>query len=244
MLKIDIKTEVDKYKNVIDNLISQALTLNTYELKMSCLFSILDSFAQESAIYTRDKKEPEKFSDFILSNQHSWPFLSKVDPVTLYYRIADKLPLTNYLDFLKEGGYYNVDNSASQNAVEKILSDAKKIGVDEERITVLRTQHQFARLLHQMRNKISHELSSPSYAPSSEEAYHNIPYYTNVTRSYYSNDIRNDDKVWELFIPVSFIRDLIKECSNSYFSTCLEENKIPFANNTFNRKCKLSWYDK
>jgi hypothetical protein len=51
------------------------------------------------------------------------------------------------------------------------------------------------------------------------------------------------DEVWELTIPIGFLRKLPIECIDEYLKFSLKYKNDPFENNTLTRKSVLAWYD-
>lgn len=71
----------------------------------------------------------------------------------------------------------------------------------------------------------------------------NCPYYLCCSRAYQENGELIRDNVWDLVMPVGFIRKLALECANSYLNYSIHNKCDPFQNNVFTRKSNLSWYD-
>lgn len=210
--------------------------MNTYEFQMICLFSIIDSFAQEDSNYKSGKNQ-EKFGDFILKYQKSWSFLEKIDPVTLFYDAKNELKKKDYLNCLMDGIYRDVNDVFEKQIDNSIIADLRSNKVKDEQINRYIKHHKFSNLLYQIRNKISHELSDNSHSFLSDSPWHTVPYYTEVS------NFRTNNHYLSLIIPISFMRDLVNECCGNYLNDCLTKKIMPFGNDTDARKSKLCWYD-
>ena len=228
--------DVNAHKKRLKNLLDEISTIKSYELKMVCLFSIIDSYAQEYSKYNGIGNK-ETFCNFVLNHQTKWPFLNKINPVTLFYDVESRLKNHSYINCFLTETIYDVDYAVEQQISEKILDELKVNNVSEKEINKFKNKHLFGNLLYQVRNKISHEMSNKSYMPLSDSPIHSIPYYIKV-----SNYTSNYHRV-EFIIPVSFMFDLVEECCNTYLNNCYKNKELPFANNTNSRKSKLCWYD-
>ena len=232
----ELEREISRIKSHLKKQMDEIVKMSSYEFKMICLFSIIDSFAQEISNYEKNSNQ-KKFSNFVLTYEKSWPFLKKIEPVTLFYDAKNHLIKKDYIDCFMDEAIHNTDDAIKKQIDKLIIADLKSNHLDENEIKKYETKHQFVNLLYQIRNKISHELSDNSHSHLSDNFGHQIPYYRK------NSDYKNNNHTLELVIPVNFMFDLVNECCNNYLNSCLKNKKYPFANNTNERKSKLCWYD-
>lgn len=97
--------------------------IQDYTFKFLCIFSLLESFAQEWAGCPVDKPS-EVFEDFICKYQISYEFLKEINPITLFYDFKDELDGKFSLDYLHGGRNYTpidlIDTGESKR-IEKYL---------------------------------------------------------------------------------------------------------------------------
>lgn len=204
-----------------------------------CYFSLLECFAHEYGNYPKNKSG-KTFCDFVLRFQRSYDFLGMIDPVTLFYNFKSQLDDSFDLSFVDSMGCYTPENAIKSGKSEKMIEKLKISGVPEKAIN----KHKYVKLLYSLRSKLSHELSPPGGVMESNHQFlGKYPYYISCGRSYVINDIIIRDNVWELTIPVGFIKNLTLECLNNYLKYSLQHKKDPFENNVITRKSKMTWYD-
>lgn len=209
--------------------------------QLLCLFSLIDSLAQEYSNYSRGQ-EQKKFTIFVLEFQNKWEFLEHTDPITFYYDVQEHLDDAINLDFLTEGNVYSPSNMIKSEMTEKIVTCIEAKGL--QNIDDYKRKHRYVDLLYKMRSKLSHELStSGSVSPMGLGETEALPYYVSVSRVYSINEDIIEDDIWELVVPVEFIEQLLKDCLGNFLDYCKETQRDPFSNNKFERKFRLAWYD-
>ena len=65
--------DVNAHKKRLKNLLDEISSIKSYELKMVCLFSIIDSYAQEYSKYNGIGNK-ETFCNFVLNHQTKMAF--------------------------------------------------------------------------------------------------------------------------------------------------------------------------
>jgi len=209
--------------------------------QLLCLFSLIDSLAQEYSNYSRGH-EQKKFTIFVLEFQNKWDFLENTDPITFYYDVQEQLGDALNLDFLIEGNVYSPQFMIKSGMTEKITECLDTKG--QPYIDEYKRKHRYVDLLYKMRSKLSHELStSGSISPMGLGELVPLPYYLSVSRVYSIDENIIEDDIWELVIPVEFIERLLRDCLGNYLKFCRETQRDPFSNNKFERKFRLAWYD-
>lgn len=215
--------------------------INEKYFQLLCLFSLLESLAQEYSNYS-PRQEQKKFTSFVLEFQKKWDFLEQIDPVTFYYDVQDNLDNTINLNFLADGNVYSPSYMTKSGMTEKIVECLASKGV--QNIDDYQRKHRYVDLLYKMRSKLSHELStSGSVSPMGLGEVEPLPYYISVSRVYSIDEEIKEDDIWELVVPVEFIEQLLLDCLDNYLEFCKETQRDPFSNNKFERKFRLAWYD-
>lgn len=209
--------------------------------QLLCLFSLIDSLAQEYSNYSRGQ-EQRKFTNFVLEFQKKWDFLECTDPITLYYDVQEHLNDAANLNYLTEGNVYSPAYMIKSGMTEKIVTCLEAKGL--QNIDDYKRKHRYVDLLYKMRSKLSHELStSGSVSPMGLGETEPLPYYVSVSRVYSIDGNLIEDDIWELVVPVEFIERLLLDCLGNYLDYCKEKQRDPFSNNKFERKFRLAWYD-
>lgn len=209
--------------------------------QLLCLFSLIDSLAQEYSNYSRGQ-EQKKFTIFVLKFQNKWEFLEHTDPITFYYDVQEHLDDAINLDLLTEGNVYSPSYMIKSEMTEKIVTCLEAKGL--QNIDDYKRKHRYVDLLYKMRSKLSHELStSGSVSPMGLGELEPLPYYVSVSRVYSIDEAIIEDDIWELVVPVEFIEQLLKDCLGNFLDYCKETQRDPFSNNKFERKFRLAWYD-
>lgn len=208
-------------------------------LKGVCYFSLLESFVQEYEGHDKNSCS-EAFCSFILKFQHSYDFLNETDPVTLYYDFQPQLQDSFDLSFLEFGSNYNPNHAIQTRLADEMIRVLRQLGVKDKKIYL----HKYVRLLYSLRSKLSHELSSYTAMYSTElHLLENYPYYLQLSRSYVKDEVLVRDSVWELIVPVGFIRMLVVECIENFLKYCEDNSRDPFESNGAIRKSDTAWYD-
>lgn len=216
--------QMDRYEEIreyVNDLIFDIEKMGYYENKVGCLYSVMDSFAQEYFKYPSFGSK-NAFCDFILkfASKDKYNFLELLDPVTLIYDICST-PIK--LDELAEANIY-VPNSSS---IRK-LCNRKEIKFAEEKD---KKRHKYIELIYKNRSKIIHEGNSAGLIRVKTENNYNTPIYLD-----YSSH-------WRLVFPYTFLKELFLDCINNYL---IEQEKLgldPFENNINNRKSFYAFYD-
>ncbi len=228
----EIRTWMEERTQIIDNIPDNFF-------KGMCYFSLIEKFAQEYSDYPA-KKSTKAFCDFVLMFKTSYTFLNEYDPVTLYYDFETQLKDNFNLSFLDHGINYNPDQAIQRGKAKEMLKSLKALGINDRLIK----NHKYVHLLYSLRSKLSHELSSHNDMLSTDlHLLSEYPYYVSCFRSYPVDGSIVRDQVWELVVPVGFIKKLALECIKNYLDYSLENKDDPFENDRINRKSHIAWYD-
>lgn len=220
-------------------------------MQLICMFSLLDSLAQEQANYPWDSKKA--FCGFILAHQKQCDYLTYVDPVTLFYRVEDLIeksvlipgfPPEKVISLETMGLHmHSVRESVLSGKAQEILTYISQKKGPQFAEKMMR-EHQMISLLYRMRSKAVHEMSSLGQRLQGNERFAPTePYYRDVGRLYVLNGDVVSDNAYELIIPNAFIRNILQDCVDGYLSACREKKRFPFENNSMSRKYRLTWYD-
>lgn len=209
--------EIRKY---INDLIVDIEKMDYYENKVGCLYSVMDTFAQEYYKYPSFGSK-NAFCDFILkfATKDKYNFLELIDPITLIYDISGT-PIK--LDELDEANIY-VPNSSS---IRKICNRKEVKNANEKD----KKKHKYIELLYKNRSKIIHEGNSAGLIRVKTENNYNTPIYLDYSSR------------WRLLFPYNFLKELFLDCITNYL---IEQEKLgldPFENN-INRKSFYAFYD-
>lgn len=206
--------------------------------KALCYFALIENFAQEYKNYLINGSS-NVFCDFILKFNSSYSFLDKYDPVTLYYDFECQLKYSFDLSFLEPNVYHPVDQVLPYSKASE-MADSLKSHVKHKYID----RHKFVNLLYSLRSKLSHELYN-QHTMLEADLYllDEYPYYVSCSRSYENEGILVRDEIWDLVVPVGFIKNLALECINNYLDYSLTNKNDPFENNSLNRRSTKTWYD-
>lgn len=241
-----VRTELDKQLACID-----AITDKT--LQLICIFSLLDSMAQESAAYPAGDSR-QAFCSFVLQHEHTYGYLDRVDPVTLFYRVEDHIDKAVLIPgfpaekevSLDSLGYIDMRSAreilSSPKADEILKYLEKKIGsgyADKKA-----EEHKLISLIYRMRSKATHEMTGLGVESTWHDLNMTEPYYRDVGRVYVEDEKVVSDDICELIIPNAFIRHILSDCIDGYLDECSAQCRMPFSNNVITRKYRLSWYDK
>lgn len=239
----ELAKEIKSTRVYLEKELSAIDQITNPTMQLICMFSLLDSLAQERANYPRDSKKA--FCDFLLAHQKQCDYLECVEPITLYYRVEEgiegaekeiSLDSLGYLDFhlVKE----TITSGKAQEILDYIAQKKSSQFAEKKR-----QEHQFISLIYRMRSKAVHEMSRLGETSFYREHLPKEPYYRDVGRGYVLNgDIVSDD-ICELVIPNAFIRNILQDCVDGYLNECRELKRFPFENNRITRKHRLSWYD-
>lgn len=244
----DLAKEIESARVYLVKELSAIDQITNPTMQLICMFSLLDSLAQERANYPWDSKKA--FCEFLLGHQKQCNYLEYVDPVTLYYRVEDLIEKSvlipgfppekeislGFLDFcpVKEA----ITSGKAQEILDYIAQKKSPEFAEKKR-----QEHQFISLIYRMRSKAVHEMSGLGETSFYREYLPKEPYYRDVGRGYVLNGDFVSDDVCELVIPNAFIRNILQDCVEGYLNECRELKRFPFENNCITRKHRLSWYD-
>ena len=207
--------------------------------KALCYFSLIENFSQEYSNYPL-QKQAESFCKFVSDFSSSYSFLTEYDPVTLYYDFEAELKGSFDLSFLDYGVNYNPDHAVKYGRATEMIKSLEPYN-KKERIQ----KHKYVRLLYSLRSKLSHELFNQHAMLATDiHLLPEYPYYIPCSRAYDKEGERVRDQIWDLVVPVGFIKNLVLECINNYLDYCLKNKNDPFENNRLDRKSITAWYDK
>lgn len=248
----DLMREIELTRDFLKKELSSIDQITNPTMQLICMFSLMDSLAQERANYPWDSKKA--FCDFVLTHQKQCDYLECVEPVTLYYRVEDLIEKSVLIPgfppekeiTLSSLGYLHVQPVrriiASAKAQEILDYIAKRKG--PKFAQKKKEEHEFISLIYRMRSKAVHEMSGLGENTSFiKHLMPQEPYYHDVGRGYVlDGDIVFDD-ICELVIPNAFIRNILQDCVDGYLDECEKKSRFPFENNSITRKYRLSWYD-
>lgn len=249
-----VNEEVKKAREFYADQIRQIDAITERNYQLLCLFSLIESLAQEKADYPI-RGESDVFCRFILKYQTRYDYLNEVEPVTFYYDVEENIEDIEIIpDYLQ---YKSVSLDGPWLSAGTLVKDYMRLGKTEEVIQELRKtrteneiqkkleDHRLVKLLYRLRSKVTHELSSlGDEFPLFKPVKYDEPYYRDVSRIYVENGNRVSDHVYELVIPNSFIRNILLSCIENYLKECISESYFPFENNSFMRRFRIAWYDK
>lgn len=238
---IDVRTGVLKQIDEIEALRDQILQ----EL---CLFSLIESLAQEHAAYP-PRDQQRVFTGFVLKFDDEHKLLNKTDPVTLFYHVENQIDPEDLHDLetdlsrsigLGKDNLWRVINSPIADRILGCIN----VKFGQSYADKLKRQHRYVDLLYRLRCKLSHENQplggTNQYSPFIEAT---EPYY--IEKRLLNKD-RNGIyriKYWAPIIPLAFIKDVLISCLDKYLEYCRESHIHPYSNNAKERSCLFSWYD-
>lgn len=257
-----IKEQVDEIRTLAHKELDEAKSIDNRVFKNICLFSVLDCFAQEYANYPTDGVA-KVFCDFVLRFQDKFDYLEQIEPVTLFYDYEPNIKrIVKYPELAEiDPEYANPELEISlgdfglsdgQNTSEIMKLDQTKvlIGIierdqDAKRSEIYKKKHTLIQLIYKMRSKAVHELSHLGGENKWEfEDSFAEPFYRDKGRLYECNGNIVSDDVIELVIPSIFIYNLVKNAIDNYLDYCLQEQRLPFENNSnFKRTVDITWRD-
>ena len=214
---------MDRYqeiKDYVNDLIKDIEKMKYYQNKISCLFSIVDSFVQNYFNYSSYNNQ-KKFKEFILkfADKEKYNYLELIEPITLIY---DKNNKKIRFEELSDANIY-VPNSSS---IENIRQRNEVLTANN----VLKEKHKYISLIYCTRSKLVHEHQSSGIIGVDTENYDTTPIYLDCT-SY-----------WSLLFPYTFLKELFLNCIENYLKYQKENGQDPF-NNNFGRKSHYAFYD-
>ena len=234
-----IKASVDDYRRYVDNVITQLESVEDRVVRILCYFSLIESIAQDVANYP-DNQQQKTFVDFVLKYQSLYSYLETVDPVTLFYHlekdISDKVNLNDFIG----GSVYETQDKIVRDKADYIRGVLYN-SFEKQNADKMLGKHRYVDLLYRLRCRVSHEFSHSHILINT---FHKEPYYMRCNRTYVSQGKVVQDDVWQLHIPIQFVKNLCINCINNYLDECVKENVLPTANDSMDRLCELSWYSR
>lgn len=234
-----IKKEVEDLRKYVYKIVENVENVQNKEVKLLCYFSLLESFAQDVANYP-DVGMQKIFTRFVIRYQNICSYIEFVDTVTLFYHVENELNGDVDLSEFVDGGVYHPTDQFVRNKASSLLIKIEEV-LDKRKKEKLAWQHRYVDLLYRMRCRLSHEFSSNHIATASM---HKEPYYMSVNRMYLKDGKEVNDNIWELNIPVEFIKTICLNCIENYLNDCLRNNTWPISNDSMGRFCELSWYSR
>lgn len=216
---------MDRYQEVqeyVNEKIKDIDSMKFYDHQVVCLFSLIDSFAQNYASY-KNGSNLSRFCNFVLDfvDSNKYPYLNKIDPVTLTY---DENGKPSLFDELEDGCIYTPESKE----ISVLLKGMNLNQIDPKRVD----KHSYIKLLYKHRSKVTHEAQSTGLIRVESENKYDIPIYF-----CYEN-------YWQLVFPYEFLKKLFLDCINNYLQYQKQHNLDPFENNDENlRKSLYAFYD-
>ena len=248
----DLAKEIELVRTFLETELATVDQITDPTMQLICMFSLLDSLAQEHANYPRDSKKA--FCEFVLAYQKQCDYMEFVEPITLYYHVEDLVEKSVLIPgfppepeiSLESLGYLDmqpVKKAILSGKAQEIL-DYISQKISPEFAEKKKREHQLISLIYRMRSKAVHEMSDLGESRCSLQYFTpQEPYYRDVGRGYVLNGDWVSDDICELMIPNVFIRNILHDCAAGYLDECREQKRFPFANNGMTRKHRLSWYD-
>lgn len=242
----DVKAILNQQLACIDN-------IKQPTMQLICMFALLDSLAQESCNYSKGSNAA--FCDFVKKYQTRCKYISRVEPISLYYHVEDLIDKVSpslwlppekeiLLDYFSLSDIIPAEPIILSDKAQEILNYIEKKEGSDYRKKKER-EHSFISLIYRMRSKAVHEMSGLGRPLGFEDhRAQTEPYYLDTDRIYVANGNVVRDHVFELVIPNVFIRGILEDCITGYLEDCQSQHRHPFSNDGITRKCWLSWYDK
>ena len=234
-----IKESIEDYRKYNNDILIQLDGVSNKGVKLLCYFSLIESIAQDLSNYP-EREQQKTFVEFVLKYQNKYLYHEFVYPITLFYHLENEIQdKINLLD-LMDGQVYNPLDRSIRDKVDEIREVLEK-NMAKEKVEKYLIKHRYVDLLYRMRCRISHEFS---YSHISINTREEEPYYINFDRTYKIENAVLNDKVWQLSVPIQFIKNICENCINNYLDECLRNKKIPCENDSLGRFCELSWYSR
>ena len=258
-----IKAKIEEARSYLKKKLEEANSIQNQCYKNICMFSLIDSLAQEYADYpTQDAQKT--FCDFVIKYQDRYSYLGKVEPVTLFYDYEPYIREIERHPELRDIVPELCSKEKEISLMDLRLEDEKKVEeiIDSDKAKELlnlierdygvntaekfKKRHTLINLLYKMRSKSVHELSRMGGANNWEiQAGYDEPFYRDMSRIYTSNGNIVSDNIFELVFPSGFIYNLAANVIGNYLSECDKQQRLPFENNSnFRRDVTYTWNDK
>lgn len=251
-----VKEKIEEVRRLLE----EANSIPNKCFRNICMFSLIDSLAQEYANYPSTGSR-KTFCDFVIRFQDKYSYLEKVEPVTLFYdyepnikeiekhpELKDRAPelcskkLEVSLDDLRIEDETKVEQILNTNKADELLRLIERDKGSKE-ANKYRRKHSLIFLLYKMRSKAVHELSRMG-RDNKWETNHDEPFYRDVKRIYTRDGNIVSDDVLELVFPNKFIYNLALNVIENYLSECEKQQRLPFENNSnFKRGVVITWND-
>lgn len=200
-----------------------------------CLFSLVESFAQEYSDYP--KGNAEAFCVFLLKfAKKKYPELDMIDPVTFRYALqgAGKkiVSIEKWYEKLTPGYEYTWKDIATTLDFKKVEKEVNS------QISKPFKNHKYVELIYKYRCKLSHEFAPPIHIFKST--------YPRETPSYYYGSLdkneESDKHGYNLYFPNGFLHKVFACAIFNYLNCCETEARDPFKNR-IKRGFYKSWYE-
>ena len=213
----------DEIRQFVNSKLSTIDAIKDMTFQTVCLFSLLECFAQEHSDYP--KGEPGKvFRKFLIDflDKEDLDILNLVDPISLYYN-CDKLESIYSLDNLTPMIYNPIQ---IQNGCADILQACDNCLDDK---CDKKEKHKYLNLLYRCRNKISHEMQTPTtrlewMQEESHISYHKV------------------SNVWHLSFHNVYLKNIFNKAIKSFINQRDKNSIDPFVNNDKARRKFIAWY--
>lgn len=225
------KNTVNNVRSVVVQQIEQIRQLPNENYRMILICSLVDSFAQHISNYDL-RHNADHFADFLVkySSKHV-NILSAICPSTLFYHAQKDLPENTMLTFCEDDIVY-ADEMATMNEAGRIIALLPASKQD-----TYTKKHRYAHLIYAMRNKMVHEMvvvgCEVSFLTEDSDP---IPHMVYGVSGY--------PKCWLLQIPEKLVFDVAESAINNYLNECEREQRNPLYNNSMERFCYKTWYEK
>jgi hypothetical protein len=232
----DVETYDDNH-NDISNWLEEKLTaierIDDSYLQMLSMYSLLEAFSQEYDGY-KATRSFDPFERFVLEfSGEVNTFLSKYDPVSLFYKCEDLLKKYFDLNFLGQFDSATIDDAILQGRADEMVSAIRRnAALTEGQLKY----HTFVGMLYRQRNKLSHEHFCVSMSPRFES-------YNDDTTPRYMKVIYGDVRdgriaskdIWQFDFPLGYVKGLLKTCVANYLAIFSDkrttrEQLIPWCN--------------
>lgn len=232
-MAIDIERGCIDTKNWVCQMLDEIATIPTGNFRKLLIYSLIDAFAQCWDNYSR-LNNADIFASF-LEKFAGDDILMNICPATLFYDYGEKYSFSK-LQFTP-GMIIYANDPAAQKEAERLLQQI----TDQKEREKANKKHTYAHLMYAERNKLVHELNRiNSPIDFNDDKDNPIPH---IAYGSYITDIESDQSFWMLHIPERFVEKILFSAVEGYVEYCKSEGMFPFENNTYDRKCRLAWYD-
>ncbi len=220
---LGVRTEVNRQLEIISE-------VNDWKYQMICLFSLLDSFAQDIADYPTYKSR-DAFCEFVAKYDNTFPYWNEIDTVSFFYKHGDLFVGYDPTGFMTDGAVYYCGE-----IIKRQSQDLFRYVEMDEHISEL-NKHRYKMLFYILRNKLVHELNTPNGIMGT--AKDENPFY--ISFSIITDKEQKD--TWALTFPCGFVKRVVSSSIDNYLDYCLKENKEPFENSDLLRDHFVTWVE-